>query len=120
MRDGRAVAMRDGLKLTLDNHFLNLEVETDAVLVKQLILGNNHTNHHLTNLMSDCRYLLEKLELVSLNFIFREANRYADILANQGAFLEDSLHVFVSSSQPHCIAATLVNAAIRVGYPKIL
>ncbi|XP_028057644.1 uncharacterized protein LOC114261568 [Camellia sinensis] len=111
-------ALRDGLNLALDEGYRNIEVETDSLLVKQLIMDKENANHHLSNLIHDCKFLLKQLGVQMLNHIYREGNCYADILANQASPIVDSLHIF--DFAPPCIANQLYDDARGISYPRTL
>ena len=62
-----------------------------------LILAIHPTNVFLRPIVSDCRYLLEKFEGVSMKHIYREANMCTDLLAKASC---DQLVDFVLFRKP--------------------
>ncbi|CAL5325064.1 unnamed protein product [Camellia sinensis] len=82
-------AMRDGLKLALDLNLTGIEVETDATIMQNIILGNFNHCHQLSNLIHDCRYLLDRLGTSTISHTYWEGNKCADLLANEGSNHEE-------------------------------
>jgi hypothetical protein len=74
-----------------------LEIEMDSLVAIDLILAIHPANVFLRPIVSDCRYLLEKFEGVSIKHIYREANMCADLLAKAGC---DQLVNFVLFCTP--------------------
>ncbi|CAL5426615.1 unnamed protein product [Camellia sinensis] len=77
-------AMRDGLKLAFDLNLTEIEVEIDATIMQNLILGNFNHCHQLSNLIHDYRYLLDQFRTSTISHTYREGNKCADLLANEG------------------------------------
>lgn len=71
-------AIRDGLQLSLE-HSNAVEVETDALIAIHLLQDSNSVFHPFMSTI--CRSLMEKLQMVQLNHVYREANKTADVLA---------------------------------------
>ncbi|XP_028071512.1 uncharacterized protein LOC114273895 [Camellia sinensis] len=90
-------ALRDGLKLAMDLGLSGICVETDAKAVINLVLQEPPSDHHFGNLILDCRYLMRELRIVMADHIYREANKCADILANQRSLAITGFHVFDSA-----------------------
>ncbi|XP_028122968.1 uncharacterized protein LOC114320074 [Camellia sinensis] len=93
--------MRDGFKLSLDLNLTGIEVETDTTIMKNLILGNSNNCHQLSNLIHECRYLLDPLGTLTISHTYHEGNKCLDLLANEG-FNHKGLLIF--SSIPNCIS----------------
>ncbi|CAL5428867.1 unnamed protein product [Camellia sinensis] len=74
--------LRDGLKLALDMGLTPIEVESDALTLVHMVLNNCNDQHHLSNIVHDCKFLLDSLRLPTVKHIFREANQSVDALAN--------------------------------------
>ncbi|GMQ03745.1 hypothetical protein CsSME_00049425 [Camellia sinensis var. sinensis] len=109
--------LRDGLKLALERNILNLKIETDAILLKQLLSTNISASHQLHNLINDCRYLLSCLGTPTINHVYREANACADLLANLGASVEN-FQSFVNP--PPLVCNQLLANALGISYPRLL
>lgn len=75
-------AIRDGLKFALMENINRLEVETDALAASQLLSAKNIDNHLLSNVIFECRSLMQRFDSFTINHIFREANKCADALAS--------------------------------------
>ena len=63
-------------------YILNVNIELNADLLVHLL--NNPSSHNLMlePLLNDCRNLIKTFPSCTMAHIFREANRYADKLAN--------------------------------------
>ncbi|KAL7247960.1 hypothetical protein ACSBR2_002795 [Camellia fascicularis] len=61
--------MRDGLKLALDLNIKNLEMETDALMLKHLILSNENDFYEFYNFIVDCRSFLAQLGVKEINHV---------------------------------------------------
>ena len=90
-------ALLDGLLMTVELNIPFLEIEMDSLVAIDLILANHPPNVFLRSMVSDCRYLLEKFEGVSIKHVYREANMCADLLAKAGC---DQLQDFVLFCTP--------------------
>ncbi|KAI8552114.1 hypothetical protein RHMOL_Rhmol06G0239800 [Rhododendron molle] len=75
-------AVRDGLVLAREHNIRSLEIGVDALGVVQLINDNNSTNHRTGSISPDCRFLMKEFDVASIKYIYREANRCADVLTN--------------------------------------
>ncbi|OIT23184.1 hypothetical protein A4A49_57177, partial [Nicotiana attenuata] len=76
------LALKSGLQLALDKKLVDIEIETDATDVISLL--NNDTCSIYTNLVIECRSLLRKLQNPPIRHNFREGNKVAHFLANNG------------------------------------
>ncbi|KAI8536613.1 hypothetical protein RHMOL_Rhmol10G0271500 [Rhododendron molle] len=52
-----------------------LEVETDALVASQLLSAKIIDNHQSNNLILECRSLMQRFDSITINHIFRKANR---------------------------------------------
>ena len=77
-------ALLDGLLITVELNIPFLEIEMDSLVAVDLILAIHPANVFFRSIISDCRYLLEKFESVSIKHIYREANMCVDLLAKAG------------------------------------
>ena len=87
-------ALRDGLKLALNEGIQRLIVELDANVVVDLIKTNAATNKPYAPLLYDCRYLLTRLTQAQVVHVYREGNCYADALAKWGSNMLEGFVVF--------------------------
>lgn len=78
-----------------------LEIEVDALAVIQLISDQNTVNHSFGNILFDCRFLMQELDVVSIKHVYCEANRYVDALANDAPISIRDFHIY--PYMPSCI-----------------
>ena len=74
-------ALRDGLKMALNEGIQRLIVELDAKVVVDLIKTNAATNKPYAPLLYDCMYLLTRFNQAQVVHVYREGNCCADALA---------------------------------------
>ncbi|KAI8526906.1 hypothetical protein RHMOL_Rhmol12G0034900 [Rhododendron molle] len=111
-------ALRDGLTLAKESNLHNLEVEVDARGVIPLLNDVNAKNHPLRNILLDCRSLMLELDVVAIKHIYREANRCANVLANDAPVSVGDFHVYPFI--PSCIATLLYADLSKVAYPRLV
>lgn len=70
-----------GLKLAVDHNINNLIVELDSTILVNSLLNGNTDLHPLGALLSCCKNLIQKLQSISIDHIYRECNSVADALA---------------------------------------
>ncbi|OIT01474.1 putative ribonuclease h protein, partial [Nicotiana attenuata] len=89
-------ALIQGLQLVLDRNLLPLEVEVDS---KDIIRLLNSDKEIPNNLISDCRYLLDRLGKPIVLHAYREQNGVADKLAKEGCNfdIQSMMHIFEDS-----------------------
>lgn len=61
---------------------IDWEVETNALAAFQLFSANKIDNHPLSNVIFKCRALMQRFDSITINHIFREANKCADALTS--------------------------------------
>ncbi|OIS96720.1 hypothetical protein A4A49_55190 [Nicotiana attenuata] len=85
-----------GLELALARNLLPLEVEVDSKEILELLNSNKDIAN---NLISDCRYLLDRLGKPTVMHAYREQNGVADRLAKEGCNfdLQSTVHIFEDS-----------------------
>jgi ribonuclease HI len=113
--------LRDGLVLAHQHNIKKLIIELDAKAVLDLIQPENLTScsHHLYGaLISDCRSLIQKLEVNRIQHTFREGNAMADILAKAGTKLSCPFVTF--DYPPTFVIDQVVADSWGVKYPRIL
>nr|XP_009784797.1 PREDICTED: uncharacterized protein LOC104233157 [Nicotiana sylvestris] len=74
-------ALLQGLQLALEHNLVPLEVEVDSKDIIGLLDSNNVAPN---NLISDCKYLLNRLGKPTVLHAYIEQNRVADKLAKEG------------------------------------
>ncbi|KAL0012613.1 hypothetical protein SO802_007721 [Lithocarpus litseifolius] len=87
-------ALRDELRLANHIGIRQLEVELDAKVIVGLHNSKKNPNSAYAPLLSDCRYLLDKLPQVRVVHVFREANKCTDWLAKWGSSMREDFAVF--------------------------
>ena len=100
-------ALRDGLKLALNEGIQRLVVELDAKVVVDLIKSNAATNKLYAPLLYDCRGLLTRFIQVQVVHVYTEGNRCADALTRWGSNMAEAFAVF--DSPPSLDVVYLVN-----------
>lgn len=70
------------LRIAERYNLIPLEIDTDCTQVLKMIIENQPM---FNNIISECRYLLMKLDTVKLRHMFREENRAADMLEKEGS-----------------------------------
>ncbi|OIT29739.1 hypothetical protein A4A49_59120, partial [Nicotiana attenuata] len=95
------LALKTGLQLALDKTFVNLEIETDATYVISLL--NNDTCSIYSNLVTECRSLLKKLQNSPIQHNFREGNKVAHFLATQGSKQANSTALYLMEQPPNSL-----------------
>ncbi|KAL7183499.1 hypothetical protein ACSBR2_025824 [Camellia fascicularis] len=81
-------------------------------------MGNTSELHHLSNLICDCRCLMEQLGVMEIKHTFRGGNACVDLLANEVSKLDVGFVVYLS--MPLCIANQVSDDARGISYPRLL
>lgn len=71
MFDAELWGLYYGLKLATDNNMDKLEIESDSAILVKLVLDSDISGHPLDSIVSCCRVLMDRLNLVSLNHILQ-------------------------------------------------
>ena len=71
-----------------------MEIEIDAKVVADWVVGSTSINTVYSVLISDCRYLMEKMPRVKIRHCFREANQCADFLTKEGATQKQDFRIY--------------------------
>lgn len=77
----------DGLMLTKNLNIRYLIVEVDAMAIVKILSSSNasfESTHPYSAIIIDCRSLFQDFEDAQVDYIHREGNRCADILAKKG------------------------------------
>ena len=77
-------ALRDGLHLCLSKNHLNVEVELDAKIIVDPLTATQRSDHPLSPLMDDCRYLATRFYHIQFKHCYHEANKCTNGLARKG------------------------------------
>lgn len=77
-------ALRDGLHLYLSKNHLNVEVELDVKIIVGALTTTQQSDHPLSPLMDDCRYLATRFNHIQFKHCYREANKCVDGIARKG------------------------------------
>ncbi|XP_028786509.1 uncharacterized protein LOC114742412 [Neltuma alba] len=83
-----------GLKMTWDFGFRKVIVETDASEVIRLLYHSSDKDHHLLQLISEARSMVDRSWEVDLGLIPRSTNEVADHLAKKALRTAPGLHLF--------------------------
>uniref|UniRef100_A0A803PNG6 RNase H type-1 domain-containing protein n=1 Tax=Cannabis sativa TaxID=3483 RepID=A0A803PNG6_CANSA len=75
------IGVKEALSWIKRNGWTEVEIESDALVVVQAVLGSVLMPSQFGYLVQDCRSLLSSLNSVSLNFVKRSANRAAHCVA---------------------------------------
>ncbi|KAF3661603.1 hypothetical protein FXO38_05532 [Capsicum annuum] len=81
VQQAELLAILKGLRLGLDRQLTPLEINSDSSVAINMI-SSNHLGY--CNIMSECRYLLQRLGTPMLKHTCREQNSVADVLAGTG------------------------------------
>ena len=100
-------ALRDGLKLALNEGIQRLIVELDAKVVVDRIKSNTATKKLYAPLLYDCRCLLTRFIQVQVTHVYIEGNRCANALARWGSNMVEAFAIF--DSPPSSDVVYLVN-----------
>ncbi|MCE3050851.1 hypothetical protein HAX54_048290, partial [Datura stramonium] len=77
-----------GLQLAYNHKFFPLDVETDST---EVIESFNYSHPIYASCVESCRSLLKKLGNPPLRHNFRDANKIADVLAEEGSKLTSNM-----------------------------
>jgi hypothetical protein len=81
-------ALKDRLLLANNLGFSTIFIKVDAEMAVLLLKNHTTINLVIKLLLSDCRNLLLMFTNSMVKHVFREANQYADALANLGLILD--------------------------------
>ncbi|XP_043710624.1 uncharacterized protein LOC122659589 [Telopea speciosissima] len=85
---GEALAVRTGLKATLDGGFENINIEVDNVSLASLLIDESlPVPMSAANIIDDIKILLQNFPFVNISWIPREANDVANSLARKATSL---------------------------------
>ena len=90
-------ALRDGLNLAIQLGISQLEIELDAKVIVEMLQNTNCPNRSFTTLLCDCRCLMARFRQVWVGHVFREANKYANLLAKRDCSLMENFAMFDTS-----------------------
>lgn len=90
-------ALFHDLQLAYNSSLVPLKVNVDA---SELLTVIHNGNMRFTNIISDCRHLLNQLHNPPVNHVYREENGVADRLAKEGCSMEYAMTPTVFASPP--------------------
>ncbi|KAK4713660.1 hypothetical protein R3W88_019567 [Solanum pinnatisectum] len=90
-------ALVNGLRLAILHNLTPIEVSIDCKEVIQY-LKDDHLSY--SNILSDCRDLIKQLGMPQVQHNYREENKVADILANEGAKLKKTSSILILTVPP--------------------
>ncbi|OMO81372.1 hypothetical protein COLO4_23635, partial [Corchorus olitorius] len=67
-------AVRDALRIAVDNGYQNIMLECDSKVAIQLITGCFNDRHTYSPLLVDCKYFMDLLNVHKIDHTFREGN----------------------------------------------
>ncbi|GLT29297.1 hypothetical protein SLA2020_041720 [Shorea laevis] len=71
--------------ISVQRHIQNIIIETDCKVAFLLIAGEPNLHHLHSNLLRDCRGLLNMIPQAQLKHVMRESNMAANVVAKIGA-----------------------------------
>lgn len=110
------MALLQGRKLAWKKNLSPLEISTDCKDILGL-LANDHPIY--TNILSDCRELMQKLGNPQSFHIFKETNQVADALAREGTILTQP-NSFLYCEVPPVFVLKKLEAELRNFFVKII
>lgn len=85
-------AIYTGMGIIRMIHGRKIEVESDSLIVVNLLNGLRELNHPLAPIVEDCKIILRQMES-TIKHIRREGNKVADALAIVGAKSDEDLKI---------------------------
>ncbi|KAM6555296.1 hypothetical protein CsatB_002315 [Cannabis sativa] len=85
------IGVKEALSWIKRNGWMEVEIETDALVVVQAVMGSIQMPSQFGFLVQDCRNLLSCINQVSLHFVKRSANRVAHCLARASCYHSDCI-----------------------------
>ncbi|RYR61448.1 hypothetical protein Ahy_A04g018629 [Arachis hypogaea] len=83
-----------GLQIAVANDLQNIIVESDSLVVLQMIKIGCPNSHSCAALIQDILILSRRVQNIDWNHTLRAANAVADIMAKKGHDLPIGLHIF--------------------------
>ncbi|MQM17743.1 hypothetical protein Taro_050720 [Colocasia esculenta] len=93
--EAEALALRNGIILCYEKGISDFLIESDSLVLVQMMKGNYSIPWRLSIITQDILYRCQNIH-VSLSHIYREANQVADILAGFGCSITNSCCVWSS------------------------
>ncbi|XP_030496466.2 uncharacterized protein LOC115712332 [Cannabis sativa] len=85
------IGVKEALSWIKRKGWTGVEIETDALVVVQAVLGSVSMPSQFGFLVQDCRSLISSLNCVSLHFVKRSVNRVAHCVARASCFHSDRI-----------------------------
>ena len=77
-------ALRDGLLICVNHNYVAVEVEVDAKAVIDVLANPGQSNNFILSVLNNCRHLASQIPWIRFSHCYREANRCANFMTQQG------------------------------------
>lgn len=88
-------ALKDGLWLCISLKLPTMEIELDVKVVIDLVGKETSNPNSIDGIVVECGKGLKEIPFVRIKHCYKEANKCADALARQGAFLAQDFIIFI-------------------------
>lgn len=113
------LALMRGLDLANNMHIQQLEVQLDSLACIQALQSNRKENRAFTHKLNYCREMIENPQWkVWITHIYREGNRAADWLANNGVIQEERLVIL--RNIPVALRRIMEEDMRGVAFPRLI
>ncbi|KAL5735008.1 hypothetical protein ACOSP7_032869 [Xanthoceras sorbifolium] len=86
----KTLAIQRGLRLAIESNYSHVCIEYDAVVVVNLLINCSQPLYEIGIIIADILHLLNSLEVVSISYVDRDANKVAHELGKSGlSFVDD-------------------------------
>ena len=106
-----------GLRLAWDTGFCQIILEVDNKVLADIINGTCESPIMSFTLVQEIRCLLNRPWDVRIQYVFRERNKYADILSKKGIYL--NFDYFTFHQAPHEMLDQLRQDVLGVPTPRL-
>ncbi|XP_059078011.1 uncharacterized protein LOC131876591 [Cryptomeria japonica] len=87
------LAMVRGIKFCVDQGYSKVEIEGDSQIVINAVIKQTTPNWKLQQYLDDIKQNLNRIQQYKITHVYREANRAADQLANEGIIVGKRVEV---------------------------
>ncbi|XP_075077395.1 uncharacterized protein LOC142164114 [Nicotiana tabacum] len=112
------LALKTGLQLACEKNFLSLEIETDATDI--IHMHDRDTCSMYSNLVTECKSLLKKLENPPIRHNFREGNKVAHFLSTQGSKQANNIPLSLWEQPPDAFLKIVHDDKIGSTEPRLV
>lgn len=113
------MALHRGLHVARNLQIRKLIIQMDNQACVQIFKGEEEASGECAHLIQQCRNLLSSPDWkISITHVYREGNRAADWLANQGVTQSCSLHLF--NNPPSPLSRILAEDLQGVAFPRLI